>query len=168
MNRYMEDLFRDLEQIPKNLVRKRTLSDGRISREIGPFIWGWSMTMGPDNKPVLREFGNFKPADLIDKGASSVNLTEKREPLVDVLENEKEIIVVVELPGVNKEDIKLSAVANTLIISVDTEERKYYKELELASEIIPSESKASYNNGVLKIELIKVKKKQSDFEIEIN
>ena len=164
----MEELFRDFDRIPKNLVRRRKLSNGHISREIGPFIWGWSMTMGTDKKPILREFGNFKPADFIDKGASSFKLVEKREPLVDVTEDEKMIIVIVELPGVNKNDIKLSAVTDTLIISVDSEERKYYKELELVSEIIPSESKASYNNGVLKIELIKVKKKQSDFQIKIN
>jgi len=25
---------------------------------MGPFVYGYSMTMGPDGKPIVREFGN--------------------------------------------------------------------------------------------------------------
>jgi len=29
---------------------------------MGPFVYGYSFSMGPDGKPVIREFGNVKPS----------------------------------------------------------------------------------------------------------
>jgi HSP20 family protein len=50
---------------------------------------------------------------------------------------------------VEKEDITLNATRNTLIIKVETKERKYLKELELPAEIDPKSAKPTYKNGVL-------------------
>jgi HSP20 family protein len=66
--------------------------------------------------------------------------------------------VLVELPGVEKKDVKLNCTEKTLIISVDTEKRRYFKEVELPTEIDPKVSKASYKNGVLQVTLTKAKK----------
>ena len=40
-----------------------------------------------------------------------------------------------------------------VIISVDTENRKYYKELDLPGLVKPEEAKSTYNNGILEITL---------------
>lgn len=54
--------FKDLEnQVPKTLVRETKESDGTIRKEIGPIVYGYSMTTGPDGEPVVQEFGNAKP-----------------------------------------------------------------------------------------------------------
>ena len=31
-------------------------------RDIGPIVYGYSMTIGPDGKPRIKEFGNVKPS----------------------------------------------------------------------------------------------------------
>lgn len=123
--RMIEDMFKEFtDKIPESMVRERKLPDGSSLKETGPFVWGWSMTLGPDRKPVIQEFGNFKPSTLARPWESPFNFIEEREPLVDVLENERTIRVVAELPGVEKENIKLHAAERSLVISVDTKERK--------------------------------------------
>ena len=63
MDSMFEDMFRDMANtIPKELVRERRLPDGSTVREIGPIVYGYSMSVGPDGKPVVREFGNVKPS----------------------------------------------------------------------------------------------------------
>lgn len=33
--------------------------------EMGPFVYGYSMTIGPDGKPKVREFGNIRSPSLL-------------------------------------------------------------------------------------------------------
>jgi HSP20 family protein len=40
-----------------------------------------------------------------------------------------------------------------VVISVDTESRKYFKELELPGVVDPQGAKSTYNNGILEITL---------------
>jgi HSP20 family protein len=87
-------------------------------------------------------------------------IKEEREPLVDVVCCDNEVKVVAELPGVDKRDIKVSALEDTLTISVDTPDHKYYKEVKLPTEIDPRDSKSSYKNGVLEVTLQKTKKRK--------
>jgi HSP20 family protein len=55
MEREFEEQFKDIEnRAPKDLVR----AGGGKVREYGPFVYGYSMTIGPDGKPKVREFGN--------------------------------------------------------------------------------------------------------------
>ena len=103
MMREMEKDFMDIEkEIPKDLVRERRAEDGSVSKEIGPIVYGYSVTVGPDGKPVIREFGNIR------RGPSrewKEAITDIREPLVDMVEGEKDIRVIAELPGASKKDI---------------------------------------------------------------
>jgi len=160
----IDEMLRDIEEmmnkelkeftsrIPKDYVRERKLPDGTKIREWGPFVYGYSMTIGPDGKPVIREFGNLQP------GRRGPLIKEEREPLVDIVNTDGEIKVVAELPGVDKKDIKLHALDNVLTISVDIPDRKYYKEIKLPTEVKPENAKTSYKNGVLEVTLQKAKK----------
>jgi len=85
---------------------------------------------------------------------------EEREPLVDVIETDGEIHVVAELPGVEKKDIKLHGTEDSLTISVDTPQRKYYKEVQLPAKVKVKEAKTEYKNGVLEVKLPKTKEKK--------
>jgi HSP20 family protein len=152
-----EDFFKDIEnEVPKDLVRERRLPDGSISREFGPFVYGYSLTIGPDGKPVIREFGNVKPFTKPFRAPRlGMEFKEEREPLVDVLDEGDYIRVVAELPGVEKSDINIESTEKIMTISASSERRKYNKKIEMPSEIDPASAKASYNNGILEI---KVKK----------
>lgn len=146
----MEEIQRMMDNLPKDLV-KETRTPAGVKRQYGPFIYGYSITIGPDGKPVFRQFGNVLPSAL----PRGVEVKVEREPLVDVFEDEKSVKVVAEIPGVKKEDIDLTVDGNRLIIRVDTPERKYYKEVDLPSEVSTTGVKASYNNGVLEVSLPK-------------
>lgn len=163
MNRIMEEMFKDLTStMPKELIRERKLPEGGTVKEFGPFVYGYSMTIGPDGKPIIREFGNIKPS-----WSKGLEVKEEREPLVDTMVDEKTVKVIAELPGVDKSDIKLNATEKSLTISVDTEKRKYYKELELPVEVDPESAKASYKNGVLEVTLERIKPKRPGKEVKI-
>ncbi|MCL4435137.1 MAG: Hsp20/alpha crystallin family protein [Thaumarchaeota archaeon] len=153
MDRYFEEAFRDIqENVPKDLVRERELPGGGKVREMGPFVYGYSVTVGPDGKPVVREFGNIKPS-LLGK-EPPIELSEKREPLVDVLDEKDQVRIIAELPGVEKENINLHLEDKSLVISVETP-RKYYKKVELPTEVKAESIKANYKNGILEISIKK-------------
>ena len=159
MEELMERQFEEFSKMtPKGLVKKRTLPDGSRVREFGPFVYGYSMRIGPDGKPEVREFGNVKPG--VRYGQPRVNISEEREPLVDVTETDSKVHVIAELPGVEKEDISINATERTLNISVDTKERKYHKELEMPDEVDPASARSSYKNGVLEVTLRRAKEKE--------
>jgi len=163
MERMFEDVFREFREYPESLIREKRLPDGRIVREYGPIVYGYSITIGPDGKPVIREFGNIKPA----AKPGYVDIKSEREPLVDIIEEADSIKVVAEVPGVEKNDIQLYATEKTLTIKVDTPNRKYYKEVELPAEVDPKSAKSTYKNGVLEVSLKKISPKPKGEPIKI-
>jgi len=161
MERMFEREFEDFsKRVPKDLVRERVLPDGTKVHEWGPFVYGYSITIGPDGKPEIREFGNIKPSVGRRFGRPSISIREEREPLVDVINTNGEIKVIAELPGVEKKDIKLHGTETSLTISVDTPQRKYYKEVELPEKVDPKQAKSTYKNGVLEVTLPKKKEEK--------
>jgi HSP20 family protein len=167
----MEEMMaKEFENLSKNapeaLIREQTLPDGTKMKSWGPFVYGYSVTVGPDGKPKVREFGNFKAETRL--GKPHMDIKEKREPLADVIPGDGEIRVIVELPGVEKKDIKLSGTENKLTISVDTPERKYFKEVELPAKVETKKATSKYKNGVLDITIPKKKEEKTKSEtIEI-
>lgn len=142
--------FEDFEELEKR------------AREGKSFVRGFSITIGPDGKPIIQEFGD-KP-QITPKGVE-----EKREPLVDIINEKNDIKIIAELPGVRKEDIELNAAEKGLEIKVDTPERKYYKKLELPAKIKPETADAKYNNGVLEVIIKKVEpSKEEEKKKKIN
>jgi len=151
MEKMMDEELKDFtEKVPKEYVKERKLPDGSTVKELGPFVYGYSMKIGPDGKPEIQEFGNLKKGV---KGTPQVK--EEREPLVDTVDTNDELHVVVELPGVEKSDIKLYGTEDSLTISVDTPQYKYYKEVELPEKVRVKEAKSTYKNGVLEVVLPK-------------
>ncbi len=149
---WFEDLFRfpfgEFDEIFKKMVkeldevfRSAELMEGR------PVVRGFSIKIGPDGKPEIREFGS-KP--------SIREETEHRKPLVDIIETDDEIQIIAEMPGVNKEDIDLTASETKLEIKAEGESRKYHEIVDLPDEVDPDSAKARYNNGVLEVILKKI------------
>ena len=148
MERAFSDQFKDFEkELPKSLVRESKTPDGGVKKEIGPIVYGYSVTIGPDGKPVVREFGNVRRGE----GKPWKAIQDKREPLVDVVSSGKEVRVIAEMPGVRKEDIDVTVNVKSMVISVDREDRGYYKELDLPSMVDPKGARSTYNNGILEV-----------------
>jgi HSP20 family protein len=172
MEREFEEGIKQFESsAPKDLVREYETPEGAKVREYGPFVYGYSMTVGPDGRPKVREFGNVKSP--FREGRSGFRtrplISSEREPLVDVSKTDKEIKIVVEMPGVNKEDIKINAYDSTL--EVTTQEgasKKYHETIELPEDADLATAKSKYNNGILEITFTKKdKSKPKGKEIKI-
>ncbi|MBC7081253.1 MAG: Hsp20/alpha crystallin family protein [Thermoplasmatales archaeon] len=160
-----DDIFEEFDERFRKMQHRinkllKDAMEGNIpAKEGGPFIYGWSFRVGPDGKPQFEEFGNIKPRTGIEEMA--------REPLVDVIEEGDKICVTAEVPGVTKEDINLEITDSKLVIKVDREDRKYYKEVKLPAKVDEDSAKATYQNGVLDIEFKKIKAEKKGKRIEI-
>jgi HSP20 family protein len=151
MRREMEREFEDMEKrIPKDLVREYTTPEGGKIREAGPFVYGYSMTVGPDGKPRVREFGNIKPSRGFG-GMARPEISGELEPLVDMTTTDNEVKVVIEMPGINKNNIRINAYDQTLEVKSDDPKRKYHKTIEVPLETDIETAKSTYNNGILEI-----------------
>lgn len=135
-------------------------------KEWGPFVYGYSMTVCPDGKPHVREFGNIKPMPGMRR--PKLDVTEKRELLADVVSTDGEVQVLVELPGVAKDDINLHGTESTLVVSVDTTQRKYYRKLKLPTMVDPKTAKSKYTNGILEVTIKKMEKEDEGEELKID
>lgn len=151
----LNDIFENFERLSKffeeefnKMLREPNFNSLDVFFKEKPFIYGFSISIGPDGIPKIQEFGNIR-----SKGEKPL-ISDKREPLIDIINNKDEIIVIAEIPGVNKEDIKLNINEDNLIISVNNN-RKYYKELNFEEKIDPNSIQTSYKNGVLQIKLKK-------------
>jgi len=119
------------------------------------------VSVGPDGKPKIQEFGNVKP------GLRGPELKEEIEPLMDVVDSKDSLLVYAELPGVDKNDIRLSVTDKSLTISIEREKRRYYKEVSLPTKVKPETAKARYKNGVLEVTLEKaVKQSKKQIKVE--
>jgi HSP20 family protein len=176
MQREMESMFgRFEENTPKELVREYQTPEGRKVKEIGPIVYGYSMTIGPDGRPQVREFGNVKSLGRHESIGSvggirnHPQISVEREPLSDINTTEKDVKVILEMPGIRKEDIKVSALDGTLDVVTNDPKRKYHKTIELPPEVDLETAKSSYNNGILEITFNKKKEtKPKGKEIKID
>lgn len=111
----------------------------------GPYYYGYTATIGPDGKPVVREYGNIRPGLL--------PAAETREPFADVIVDDKEKVlkVVAEMPGVEKKDIKIEVVGRTILIDAEHEERKYHTKIPIKQKVDENSVKATYANGILEV-----------------
>ncbi|HUT28064.1 MAG TPA: archaeal heat shock protein Hsp20 [Methanomassiliicoccales archaeon] len=127
-----------------------------------PFIYGISMRMGADGHPIVQRLGDLPP---IEHHPSDPG---QREPLIDIIEEEARIKVIIELPGVDKEDIDLRSEGRDLSISADTEMKKFSKRIDLPCDVISDSAIAEYNNGVLTVVIDKIPRADQGQRITIN
>jgi HSP20 family protein len=142
----MDEIFEEMNEIIQGMLDSGIVPDGKT-----PHVWGFSMTQIGDQPPKIQEFGNinlkdssFIEADL--QGESGV-----RKPLIDIMEAEDTLHVVVEMPGVAKENIILDSNGTILDIKASSDDRKYSEHVELPARVLPDSAKATYNNGVLEV-----------------
>jgi len=159
MEKEMERMFNQFNNMstnaPKDLVREYETQEGGKVREVGPIVYGYSMTIGPDGKPRIREFGNVKPTSAGRSmgriGGSKPQISAEREPLSDVNVTDKEVKVVLEMPGIKKEDIKINAYDGAIEVIADNPQRKYHKTIDLPQNVDIETARSIYNNGILEV-----------------
>ena len=115
------------------------------TQTFGPYYHGYSMTIGPDGKPVVKEYGNVSPGLL--------STSEIREPFADVIVDNKEKIlkIVAELPGVEKNDIKIEVVGRIVNLDAESGDKKYHTKIPIKQKVDEDSAKATYSNGILEV-----------------
>jgi HSP20 family protein len=111
-------------------------------------VYGLSMHVGPDGKPRIQEFGNARAPAIPEKVPEAAP---EREPLMDVIEEKDVVRVLLELPGVRKEDIEVSAEDRWLDVSVNDPQRNFARRIELPCAVKTDSAAAGYKNGVLEV-----------------
>ncbi len=148
--RFDFDEFDRVEEIMDDLMRQSFEITPRKTKCSRRYIPGVSMPVGPNGKPVIREFCGVR------LGKSGYEILKERKPLVDVIEEDVDVVVVAELPGVERDDINIVATESSLAVSVETPKIKYHKELVLPVRVNLKSARASHKNGVLEVRLKKL------------
>jgi HSP20 family protein len=65
--------------------------------------------------------------------------------------SDKEVKVVIEMPGVNKESIKVNVHDNSLEVTSNDPQRKYREVIDLPPEADLETAKSNYKNGIVEI-----------------
>lgn len=153
-------LMEDFDKMFEEMIREPFIEEGGRARVIGPYYYGFSVEIGPDGVPKVREWGNIRP------GPIKPVVKETIEPFTDIFDEGDYYRVIMDLPGVEKDQINIEATENSLTVSTSGE-RKYFKEVTFKEPIKPDSAKAQYKNGVLTITVEKKEKKTKEKGLKI-
>lgn len=82
--------------------------------------------------------------------------TKRREPVVDIFDEGDEVVIYVELPGVEEDTIEVQVHKGTLSVSGASGRETFVKEIDLPAGV-QGKPKHHFKNGILKIQLKKRK-----------
>jgi HSP20 family protein len=142
MNQLFEAALRNAD-VPKGPMRPGN-----------PFMYGFTLRLGPDGRPHIEHFGNT-PAARPEVAVEGGRIEGGREPVTDLIEHPDHFSITMELPGIEKEDVQVFATEERLTLKVDTATRRYYKEVGLPAKVVPESCEATFKNGVLDVTLQK-------------
>ena len=131
--------FMDIEDIFEEF------KDSTNTKTFGSYYYGYTVTVGPDGKPVVKEYGNVRPGLL--------PTADTREPLVDVIVDDKEKVLklIAEMPGVEKKDIKIVVEGRMVNLDAEQGDKKYHTKVPIKHKVEEDSVKANYANGILEV-----------------
>ena len=108
--------------------------------------YGFNIKLGPETISGTERIRNFD--DLFDRKG---NLPKTTEPVTDIFEDEDGATIVLELPGVNKSEIRLSLNENTMTVAADGSGISYLKRIKLKFPPDPGTLKEDFNNSIYSV-----------------
>ncbi|MHB8567669.1 MAG: archaeal heat shock protein Hsp20 [Nitrososphaerales archaeon] len=156
--------FTNIDQMIESMFGAVRDSVDKQETHVGSY-YGYSIVTGPDGRPHVLEFGNVKPTSRGTFERSS------REPFVDTVVDDKEnkLKIIAEMPGVQREDIKLEVLEESLNIRADHGDRQYETRVPIKVQVEPNTASATYNNGVLEVNLkLKAQPKSKGFSVRVD
>ena len=113
-------------------------------------VYGFTVKMGAGGVPSVERFGNVRATE------RGPEVSDVREPLVDVFDEGDHVLVVIELSGIAATEIKLDARDDILALAAEGRHRKYAKEILLPAPVDATSLRQSFQNGILEVRLNKV------------
>ena len=112
-------------------------------------VYGFTINTAGGGSPKVETFGNIK------KTPEGPKVDEEREPITDIFDEEDEIVVIAEMPGVEEGDLKIELKEDILDITAVNRNRSYRKELLLPVKLLQTNLKHKFTNGILEIKIKK-------------
>ena len=112
-------------------------------------VYGFTVNTAGGGSPRVETFGNIK------KTPEGPKVNEEREPITDIFDEEDEIMIIAEMPGIEDTDLKIDLKEDILEISAVSKSRTYRKELLLPSKAVMENLTHKFTNGILEIKIKK-------------
>ena len=166
IDRIFENMYYEIESLNgmfNNIEFPKNVESGK------PYFYGYTIEVGPDGQPIVNTFGNADQFNGSTAGSRPQNVSESQDPAVDVLESKKDnsIKIIVEMPGVTKENIKVTENQGMVNITAENGDRKYNKNIPTGKKLDADKSKANYLNGILELK-IPLRKSEEEKNIRID
>jgi HSP20 family protein len=148
--RGLSDLFNvlaDFDQLPR---RGRHEKDGRVME----YSFG---TRTLDEAARERRDSPEKSSTRADapRRAAKKSALEVLEPVTDIFDEPNEIVLLFELPGIERNDIRCVLDGDILLLEAKAGERLYRKEMLIEDKLAPGSPRLNLRNGVLEVRLSK-------------
>jgi HSP20 family protein len=147
----MDREFAEAEHMLNGMFRIiRDIAPSGINSGDFPYYYGYQVTIGPDGRPKINEFGNIRPGA---KGLVEQNSV--RQPLVDNVLNKKQntLTITAEMPGVDKENINVNVTGHYVTLHAEKGGKKYHADIPIDINLDESSTKAVFLNGILELKI---------------
>ncbi len=121
-----------LEEVAKDFSEY----SGNLAPNAEPITYKFNIEVNPNKQPATLRIPN------IDE--------EPRDLLVDTIEKEAEVSIIAEMPGVAKNDIKIIASHNEIMVEHNTKPN-FNRRIRLKGTINPDSGIAKFRNGILEL-----------------
>jgi HSP20 family protein len=158
MQEEIDDVFMGInDQGPKEQMEEYEIRKDVGIRGFSSFVYGYSMTMEYNDKPRIRKIcnegvgnsGNTRKMQGVSK-YNKQDTTSERESLAEVNIYDKEVKVVLEMPGASKDHIKIRAYDNSVEIFSDHPQTRY-RVINIPQVADIETIRATYKNGILEL-----------------
>ena len=135
LDKYFEEFEKDVQDVVKDSI-------STVRSQTEPYVAGFSFRLGPEGRPSVQFFGD-----------SPLHHDGFRSPMSEQILDEKKglLRLVLDMPGVEKSDIKVEATENNAVVTAERDSRKYRGDIGLEAQVQPESGKAEYKNGLLEI-----------------
>lgn len=148
--RGLSDLFNvlaDFDQLPR---RGRHEKDGRVME--------YSFGTRTLDEAARERRGAEEPSTHSEpppRRAAKKSSLEVLEPVTDIFDEQDEIVVLFELPGVERKDVRCVLDGDILLLEAKTGDRLYRKETFIEEKLAAGSPRLNLRNGVLEVRLSK-------------
>ncbi len=112
-------------------------------------VYGFTINTAGGGSPKVETFGNIR------KTPEGPKVDVEREPITDIFDEETEIMIIAEMPGVEQNEIKIDLKEDILEITAVSKTRTYRKELLLPVKTTIENLSHKFTNGILEIRIKK-------------